>query len=79
MLQIFFNNLYTPTATELCYYIVIIPDQRRGVCFAYIMDDMCSGLAFDANMVTMDACCCNGGMAWGQNCELCPTFGSSKQ
>ena len=27
---------------------------------------------------TIEGCCCNGGMAWGTNCELCPTFGSSK-
>ncbi|XP_072038061.1 fibrillin-2-like isoform X2 [Amphiura filiformis] len=65
------NEGYEPsTSGQRCV------DQRRGVCFAYIMDNMCSGIAFDASMVTMESCCCNGGMAWGQTCELCPTFGS---
>ena len=32
----------------------------------------------EANLVTIEGCCCNGGMAWGTNCELCPTFESSK-
>ncbi|XP_026682343.1 fibrillin-2-like, partial [Diaphorina citri] len=55
-------------------------DQRLGFCYRSLTNGRCvlpTGPALLMEVTRMD-CCCTMGMAWGPQCQLCPTRGSQE-
>ncbi|KAM4878543.1 LOW QUALITY PROTEIN: fibrillin-2 [Sylvia borin] len=47
-------------------------DNRRGFCFAEVLQTVCHMASSSQNLVTRSECCCDGGQGWGNQCRLCP-------
>ncbi|XP_054664926.1 fibrillin-2 isoform X2 [Grus americana] len=53
-------------------------DNRKGFCFAEVLQTMCQMASSSQNLVTKSECCCDGGRGWGNQCELCPLPGTTQ-
>ncbi|XP_039984544.1 fibrillin-2b [Xiphias gladius] len=51
-------------------------DNRKGFCYAEVLQTMCQQSSTNRNSVTKSECCCNMGRGWGSQCELCPLPGT---
>lgn len=60
------------------YLLVVISDNRQGLCFAEVLQTMCQMASSSRNLVTKSECCCDGGRGWGHQCELCPLPGTAQ-
>lgn len=54
-----------------------LADNRRGFCFAEVLQTMCQMASSSQNLVTRSECCCDGGRGWGNQCRLCPLPGTT--
>ncbi|KAF2981348.1 hypothetical protein EK904_013603 [Melospiza melodia maxima] len=53
-------------------------DNRRGFCFAEVLQTMCQMASSSQSLVTRSECCCDGGRGWGNQCRLCPLPGTTQ-
>uniref|UniRef100_A0A8D2MZ83 FBN2 protein n=1 Tax=Zonotrichia albicollis TaxID=44394 RepID=A0A8D2MZ83_ZONAL len=53
-------------------------DNRRGFCFAEVLQTMCQMASSSQSLVTRSECCCDGGRGWGNQCRLCPLPGTAQ-
>jgi len=53
-------------------------DMRRGLCFAKVVEGVCQAATKRMMKVVEADCCCNGGVAWGPTCSLCPLEGTMR-
>ncbi|NXQ28620.1 FBN2 protein, partial [Alaudala cheleensis] len=63
--------LSSPSGTECL-------DNRRGFCFAEVLQTMCHMASSSQILVTRSECCCDGGRGWGNQCRLCPLPGTTQ-
>ncbi|KAL0963262.1 hypothetical protein UPYG_G00351840 [Umbra pygmaea] len=52
-------------------------DFREGFCFTEVLMTMCQMSSSSRTPTTMSQCCCDRGLGWGNQCELCPLPGTA--